>query len=111
MKAPALLALAALLFCGGKQSQDLAPAPRMEGCSGNTFVSVLNDWDRPVEIYAYGSDRVRGTQIGTVRPGTSAEFALPRDAFTAAAATAGLTEPIPIPSRARSLVRLRYLCR
>jgi hypothetical protein len=29
----------------------------------------------------------------------------------AAATTGGLTGPVPIPSRARSLVRLRYLCR
>jgi hypothetical protein len=111
MKPRALLALTALAACGGSQSPRLVPEARSESCAGNAFVSVINDWNRPVEIYAYAANSVTGTQIGTVQPGTSIEFALPRDAVGAAATTAGLTDPVPLPSRARPLVRLRYLCR
>jgi hypothetical protein len=110
MKRYALLALAALAGCGGSRQERLVPEPR-ESCNGNAFVSVLNDWSRAVEVYSYTADASIGTLLGVAQPGSSSEFLLPRDAVGAAAATSGLTGPVAIPSRARSLVRLRYLCR
>lgn len=113
MKPHSMLALVALVACGGNQAvqQQVVPEPLGEKCTGNAFVSVLNDWDKPVEIYAYSGGSATGSLLGTALPGSSSEFLLPRDAVGAAATTGGLTGPVEIPSRARSLVRLRYLCR
>ena len=106
------LALLGLAACGGGQHPMTSAEPETMGqCSGTPYVSVINDWDRAVEVYAYTKEGGAGNQIGTAIPGRTAEFALPRDAVRVEAATGGLTEPIPIPSRARRLVRLRYFCR
>jgi hypothetical protein len=110
MKFPAFTSLLLLAACGGRQSSQ-TPEPRMASCSGNGFVEVINDWTRDVEVYAYAAESATGTSLGTVRPGQTSEFLLPRDAARAAAMEPGLTGPVQIPSRARARVRLRYLCR
>jgi hypothetical protein len=107
------LPVASLLFlaaCGGSQSSP-APEPRMASCAGNGFVEVINDWTRDVEVYAYAAESATGNSLGTVRPGQTSEFLLPRDAVRAAAMELSITGPVQIPSRARARVRLRYICR
>lgn len=105
-----IFVLVALGACGGSQPEQPVPEPR-QSCSGNSFVSVINDWNRPVEIYALTSEGGTSTVLGVAHPGSASEFLLPRDAVGATAATAGVSGPVRIPSRARSLVRLRYVCR
>jgi len=108
----ALLALLALAACGGNRPQDSVPEPReIATCNGNAFVSVINDWNRAVDIYASTNGSLGSTPLGTVPPGSTMEFVLPRDATGAVAATPGLTDPVPVTSAARPYVRLRYLCR
>ena len=103
----ALLALAA---CGSASQTPVLEA-RAERCSGNGYVEVTNDWNRPVDVYAYAEGSSTGSLIGTVQPGQISELLLPRDAVSATATLQGLTDPVRLPSRARASVRLRYVCR
>ena len=106
-----IVTLIALAACGGgSQAGELVPEPR-QSCSGNSFVSVINDWNRAVEVYSVTGEGGTGALLGIAHAGSASEFLLPRDAVGASVATSGLSGPVAIPSRARSLVRLRYVCR
>ncbi len=106
-----LIALIPLLvFCLlGACARNLASDTAGSTCAGMRFVSVSNHWNRGIDVYASGRSSSR-VLLGTVSAGESREFALTPDQYAGYMAE-GVTRGVGVPSSARSLIQMRYLCR
>ena len=117
---PSLAALLLLAACGGGYNTP-APSPDVSGapgaantatnCSGQPMVTVMNDWNQPVDLYAQRGDDATPLSLGSVLANTTTDFTLQPGVSRVYATASGQMETASTRLSIRRLVRFRYFCR
>ena len=107
----ALVPLGWLLLgaCGNANNPPQTGA-KLLACPGQQAVTVTNDWNEAVEIYA-NTDSAQPMLLGRLNPTEHVEFVLPAGTNAVKPVPARAIRPSYDPPAMLQLVRFRYTCR